>query len=171
VDLDLNVDIEAQEYRSAEKRLTLTLPTAKVLKVQRIQNATQWLNYNAKRETVLHEGGQEVTEVFHGTRSTSPDKIAMSPVGFDPKLGTSVVGVVWFASDAHYSACGYSYVNSTLSQDHHQTCEQLLLCNILRNAKPPRAPSTDVGQPGQIHEIREACRCLPTHIISYVWNR
>ena len=73
------------EWNIAVGREHKSLPSAKVIKLERIQNQWLWERYTFSMERLSEKNHCVVHEewLFHGTGSTSPEDIFLSEYGFD----------------------------------------------------------------------------------------
>ena len=102
----------------AEARLRATVPTAKLARVEQIQNVTLWSRFYTERAIMAqqHGDGQPAREeeLFHGTGSTPPQLIFNGQEGFDMRFSTAGLwGIAsYFAVEAGYSNTDkYCFVN------------------------------------------------------------
>ena len=89
-----------------------TMPAAKILKIQRIQNRKLWKVFKNEIEDVAmkNKGVANVKNLYHGTGKTPPQAIYDSEEGFN--LNYANVGM-W--GKANYFAFNSSYSNSYAS--------------------------------------------------------
>lgn len=108
------------EYMVILNLMRATMPTVKLVKMERIQSKHLWSEYFAARETLrqANKGNANEMLLFHGTRSTAPEVIYKGKHGFD--FRHSAEGMwgrgSYFAVNASYSH-GYAHpVESNLRQ-------------------------------------------------------
>ena len=125
----------SDEWNRIHSRVVETLPSAKILKLERIQN--QWLwekhTFSKQRMTVKNQGDVNEKELFHGTKSTPPEKIFKSEHGFDFR----------FASTGMWGEGTYFAVNAQYSNNYAHSVgdsKQMILAKVLTG---------------------ETCRCQP----------
>ena len=123
------------EWNRIHSRVVETLPSAKILKLERIQN--QWLwekhTFSKQRMTEKNRGDVNEKELFHGTRSTPPEKIFKSEHGFDFR----------FASTGMWGEGTYLAVSAQYSNNYAYSVgdtKQMILAKVLTG---------------------ETCRCQP----------
>ena len=98
---------ESPEHQKVAALFRSTLPNSRIVRIERIQNKVLWGNYQQRKkhlEKIVH--GRDVEKLlFHGTRSTEPEKIYAGEVGFD--MRRSARGMwgegCYFAVNASYS--------------------------------------------------------------------
>eukprot|EP01091_Cochliopodium_minus_P006377 TRINITY_DN1626_c0_g1_i1.p1 TRINITY_DN1626_c0_g1~~TRINITY_DN1626_c0_g1_i1.p1 ORF type:complete len:848 (-),score=282.41 TRINITY_DN1626_c0_g1_i1:26-2533(-) len=124
VDFENNCELfvespSSQDYIRIEKRIRETLPSCRILKIERVQNKLLWKKYCSNKELiVLQKGKCEVKELFHGTRSTDPSEVYDGQEGFDMRFcnqGMWGIGT-YFAQNASYSMKYSSKNNNGHSQ-------------------------------------------------------
>lgn len=95
-------------WRELEARLSASVPSAKLLRVEQIQNVRLYQLYCVQRAMLQNDhGGAPPTELelFHGTGRTEPHRIFNGQEGFDMRFCTQGMwGVAsYFAEQASYS--------------------------------------------------------------------
>ena len=93
-----------------------SLPSLKVIKIERIQNLFIWNNFmTEKRNLILKYTEDELNErfLFHGTSKTCPSQIYNSDIGFDIRYSNpGLYGYgIYFGIEASLSH-HYSYKNN-----------------------------------------------------------
>lgn len=88
------------------------MPTAQLVKIERIQNKKLWRLYQHEVEDITRKNGfkAEQMQLFHGTSATNPEKIYKGEEGFQKEYnnGTAIWGQAnYFAVKSEYSN-GYS---------------------------------------------------------------
>ncbi len=189
------VHCRSKEYHGVLALLRETLPSAVLISLQRIQNLWLWDKYHHCRERMLLKSPQAATEMqlFHGTRSTSPDQIYHSEYGFDFRLSSSTAlwgSGAYFASSARYSN---EYAYAIPGTDHRQVILAQVLtgdsCSWPEDRTLTRPPPKPVGnQPAgkvkfttnfydsvrghrshsDIYVIYEHEKAYPAYIITYI---
>ena len=100
------------EWKRIQSCMLKTLPSAQIVKLERIQN--QWLlekyTFSKQRMTEKNKGDVNEKELFHGTRGTPPEKVFKSEHGFDFRFSSHGMWGegTYFAVNAQYSD-GYAY--------------------------------------------------------------
>lgn len=112
-DLELKlVDKESQEYRRIRKKMRDSMPSVKILRLERIQNKWLWRKYVRHRKDMSEKNKGDINEkeLFHGTSATDPEKIYQSEDGFDMRYSRKGLWGQgsYFAEMASYSD-QYSY--------------------------------------------------------------
>lgn len=131
----------SDEWNIAVGRVHKSLPSAKVMKLERIQNQWLWERYAFSMERLSEKNHCVVHEewLFHGTGSTSPEDIFLSEYGFDFRLSRP---------DRLWGAGVYFAVNASYSDKYAHQCAQnqtkkLLLARVLTgetfHCKPDRS--------------------------------
>lgn len=102
---------ESDEYERVTNQFLLTLPRARILQVERVQNKLLWKRYRdcSKRMSDYNLYVRDEL-LFHGTRGTNPEQIYRGTDSFDLRCSS---GGMWgrgiyFAVNASYSN-GYAY--------------------------------------------------------------
>lgn len=139
---------ESPEYWQVASLFRNTLPSSRIVRIERIQNKVLWENYQQRKkrlEKVVHARDIEKL-LFHGTSTTEPEKIYAGEVGFDMRM--SAHGMwgegCYFAVNASYSI-GYAHrLSSGMSQ--------LLVARVLTG--------------GATHDDRQRGKVLPTRTSS-----
>ncbi|XP_065189999.1 uncharacterized protein LOC135820880 isoform X2 [Sycon ciliatum] len=101
------VNSSGDEYHLVQTLLHQSLPSARIHHVERIQNKFLWTRYCQTREMLRQKNGKAVEDkpLFHGTRTTAPEKIFKSEVGFDMRFSAKGIWgeANYFATEANYS--------------------------------------------------------------------
>jgi hypothetical protein len=149
----------SEEMRAVGDRVRATVPAARVVGLQRVQNRWLWEAYAFQRRRMVAHGGAAAAaelELFHGTKGNSPRLIYDGQTGFDPRFarsGTWGKGC-YFAASAAYSHAGYAYEAGTVGSV--ARCKQLLLASVLVGSStrlsgdqtltiPPERPRADAA--------------------------
>ena len=138
---------KSSEWNRIQSHVHKTLPSAQILKLERIQNQRLWDKYTLSKKQMIEKtkGDTNEKELFHGTRGTPPKKIFKSEHGFDLRFSSQGMWGegTYFAVNAQYSdRYAYSLGDS----------KQMILAKVLtgetcrcppdRNLKkPPIKPS------------------------------
>ena len=137
------------EWNRIHSRVVETLPSAKILKLERIQN--QWLwekhTFSKQRMAVKNRGDVNEKELFHGTRSTPPEKIFKSEHGFDFRFASKRMWGegTYFAINAQYSN-NYAYsVGDT---------KQMILAKVLTGETYHSPPDGSLKKPPVKSQLR-----------------
>lgn len=139
-----------QEWNDVAALMHKTLPTAVISKLERIQNEWLWKRYSFAKQRMIEKNGQDKLnerQLFHGTKSTTPDKIYQSEQGFDFRCSgeTNMWGAgTYFAVNASYSN-SYSY---SLTQND----KQMFLADVLTGVAYKCQPDGTLKKPPQNHD-------------------
>ena len=130
------------EWATIERLVHASLPTAHIKKVERIQNVWLWEKYCFSKERMHGQNKGIVNEkqLFHGTRSTAPEKIFKSRQGFDFRFcsrGMWGIGT-YFAVKAKYSD-NYAYQSGNF--------KQLILAKVLTGETHRCNPDSSLKKP------------------------
>jgi hypothetical protein len=132
----------SEEWAEIEKMIHVSLPSAKIQTLQRIQNQWLWEKYNFSKERMHEQNNGVINEkrLFHGTSSTPPEKIFRSSQGFDFRYCTrGMWGTgTYFAVNASYSD-NYAF-NSAGSK-------QLILAKVLTGETYRSSPDSSLKKP------------------------
>ena len=115
------LDQQSEEYERVTDQFLLTLPNAKILRVDRIQNKLIIRRYFHRSQLMKDFGTEDLREevLFHGTRGTQPELIYSGDEGFDLR----------FSAEGYWGRGNYFAVNSFYShayafkQDHDNRSE------------------------------------------------
>ena len=139
----------SSEYNTIQSRVLETLPSAKILKLERIQN--QWLwekhTFSKQRMTVKNRGDVNEKELFHGTRGTPPEKIFKSEPGFDFR----------FASNGMWGTGTYFAVNARYSDDYAYSArdsKKMILAKVLTGETYRCHPNGGLKKPPVKSQLR-----------------
>ena len=111
----LDPEAEVEEYDFVTNAFTQTLPDAKILRVQRVQNKVIWQQYlhcSMMMAQVEHPVlGEQL--LFHGTKRNNPELIYKGTEGFDMRFSAEGMWGKgnYFAVNASYSH-SYAFVTS-----------------------------------------------------------
>ena len=132
---------ESPEYKQVASLFRSTLPSVRIVRMERIQNKVLWDNYRQRKkhlEKIVRARDIEKL-LFHGTSTTEPERIYAGEVGFD--MRKSAQGLwgegCYFAVNASYSR-GYAH---RLSSDMYQ----MLVARVLTGGA-----THDDGQKGKV---------------------
>ena len=132
----------SSEWKKVSDLVKKTLTSAKLLSVQRIQNKWLWQRYcfSKQRMSDKNKGVVNEKELFHGTRSTPPEKIYKSEKGFDFRYSDDGLwgNGTYFAVNANYSS-KYAF-SSALGK-------QMILAKVLTGETVRCAPDTTLKKP------------------------
>ena len=144
---------KSSEWNRIQSHVNKTLPSAQILKLERIQNQWLWEKYtfSKQRMTEKNKGDVNEKELFHGTRGTPPEKVFKSEHGFDFRFSSHGMWGegTYFAVNAQYSdRYAYSARDS----------KQIILAKVLTGEtchcppdgslkKPPVKPSQSRSRP------------------------
>jgi hypothetical protein len=144
----------SDEWNKEVTKIQKTLPGATIVKLERIQNTWLWGRYSFAKERMLEINKGHVNEkhLFHGTRSTPPEKVFRSEIGVDFRFSREGLWGTgsYFAVNAAYSD---SYAYSTPGGG-----KQMFICKVLTGdsyeagtntdrslRQPPLKPATSQG--------------------------
>ena len=135
----------SKEWKDVETLMHATLPSARIQKLERIQNKWLWEKYCFSKERMSQQNNGVINEreLFHGTSTTPPEKIYKSRQGFDFRFCST--HTLWgtgtyFAVEARYSDAKYAY--------HLSGVKQLILAKVLTGeAYQSPTPERDLTKP------------------------
>ena len=94
-------------WAETEKRLQASVPSARLRRLEQVQNVRLWQRYYTERALLASELGVAPCEetLFHGTGKTPPHYIFNGDVGFDMRFcSAGMWGIAnYFAAEAGYS--------------------------------------------------------------------
>ena len=132
----------SKEWNAISSRVRKTLPSAQVVSVERIQNQWLWEKYHFSKQRMSekYEGIVNEKDLFHGTSSTSPEKIFKSEQGFDFRFcSRGVWGTgTYFAVNASYSNI-YAYTTGAK--------KQMILAKVLTGETCQCNPDSSLKKP------------------------
>eukprot|EP00117_Sycon_ciliatum_P036495 scpid69708/ scgid0819/ Probable poly [ADP-ribose] polymerase DDB_G0278045 len=141
---------ESAEFNKVQDLLQQSLPSAHVQRIERIQNKFLWTRYRQTRDMLREKNGGDVQEqhLFHGTRTTAPEKIFRSEVGFDMRFSSkgSWGEANYFATKAKYSDAFAHTLPSSTGQKQMFLAQVLIGDSIsLKRDRKLRMPPTKPG--------------------------
>ena len=164
------------EYRHVELKFFSTMTKENVIKcIERIQNKWLWKRYVQHRSMMdeKNNGAVNEMELFHGTRTTDPQKIYNSEEGFDMRYSSKGMwGVAnYFAVNASYS---HNYAHNDKSGQMKIFLVKVLTGDSFECSSdcslrmPPFKSSAKGVQLGQVHYdtvtgITKGCRVYMTY--------
>ena len=142
----------SQEWTVVSRKFSVTMPQANITKILRIQNQWLWEKYVQEKSRIHQKntGGVNEMELFHGTRSNSPEEIYNSEEGFDMRYSSQGMwGMAnYFAVTASYSdlyayasTAGASLFSRAISQ------KEIFLANVLTGDSYECAPDKTLRMP------------------------
>lgn len=137
----------SKEWNNEFSNIKKTLPGAIIVKLERIQNKWLWERYSFAKKRMSKTNNDHVNEkhLFHGTRTTPPEKVFNSEKGFDfrySKAGLWGMGS-YFAVNASYSD---AYAYQTMM--HGVNVKQMFICKVLTGESyVARAKDESLRQP------------------------
>ena len=178
----------SREWSEIEGMIHMTLPAARLVQIDRVQNCQLWEKYALEKRHMNQRNNGLVNEklLFHGTRKNNPKSVVQSLRGIDFRCSRRDHQLLWgtgayFAANANYSN-RYSYYNTQL-QAWQMTVVKVLTGNSYsyRNSNPSltRPPplfagsnllyDTVCGSSGgsDIYVVYDQDRAYPAYIISY----
>jgi len=172
------------EWSKVSQQFYLTLQSAKIVKIERVQNKWLWEKYSRHSERMTKTNNGIINEklLFHGTRNTPPSSIYNNEEGFDMRFSNAGMWGTgnYFAVNASYSD-GYAHhlLNSRI--------KQMFLAKVLTgNSKqlpcdyrlrlPPKLPTGDFrydtvrGNTGgsDVYIAYSNDKAYPFYLISYM---
>ena len=178
----------SEEWRNVEGLMHKTLPSAKVVQVDRIQNCQLWEKYALERSHMEQRNIGIINEkfLFHGTRKTNPRTVASSLRGIDFRLSRRDHQLLW--GNGTYFAVNASYSD----RYSHENCgvRELILVKVLTGhtcrynrshpsltRPPPLLPGSDrdrlydtvsgFAAGSDIYVVYDHDRAYPAYIVSY----
>ena len=132
------------EWTDIEMLVHASLPFARIQTLQRIQNEWLWEKYSFSKERMNEQNNGVVNEkrLFHGTRSTAPEKIFKSrQQGFDFRLCSRGMwgNGTYFAVSAKYSDA-YAFQS-------HDGSKQFILAKVLTGETYRCEPDSSIKKP------------------------
>ena len=132
----------SEEWTKIEKLMHASLPSARIQTLQRIQNRWLWDKFSFSKER-MHEQNKGIVnekQLFHGTRSTPPERIFKSRQGFDFRYCTrGMWGTgTYFAVNASYSD-NYAFCSAG--------AKQLILAKVLTGETYQCSPNPELKKP------------------------
>jgi len=175
------------EWSKVSQQFHLTLQSAKIIKIERVQNKWLWEKYNRHSERMTKTNNGVINEklLFHGTRATPPSYIYNNEEGFDMRFSNAGMWGTgnYFAVNASYSD-GYAHhlSNSRIKQMFLAkvlTGNSIQLCSDNRLRLPPvkeKLPTGDVrydtvkGNTGgsDVYIAYSNEKAYPFYLISYM---
>eukprot|EP01112_Ceratiomyxa_fruticulosa_P020406 TRINITY_DN6931_c0_g1_i1.p1 TRINITY_DN6931_c0_g1~~TRINITY_DN6931_c0_g1_i1.p1 ORF type:complete len:172 (+),score=43.69 TRINITY_DN6931_c0_g1_i1:1-516(+) len=169
----VEVLVNSEEYNEVKARVDQTLPSAKIVKIERVQNTWQWKHYTYMREN-LPSGNPCVEKMlFHGTGQNSPALIHQGGDGFDMRHSKEGMWgrANYFAQNASYSDA-YAYNGSGFKQmflarvavgkNHHTAPDSKII-------KPPEGYDNISGETNGsvVYMMYAPYRAYPEYLITY----
>ena len=100
------------EWSKVSQQLHTTLSSARIIKIERVQNKWLWEKYGQHPKRMKKKNGGVINEkmLFHGTRSNPPSSIYQDEEGFDMRFSNAGLWGTgnYFAVNASYSD-GYAH--------------------------------------------------------------
>ena len=177
----------SQEWNEIVSQVKVTLTTADVTGVERIQNRPLWERYCLEGRQMSSRNNGETNEryLFHGTRSTDPRQVVQSDSGIDFRYSARNNRLMW--GNGAYFAENASYSNS-YSYDLGNRRKQMLIVSVLTGisyhcgkrkephlTKPPeRVPNrlydTVYGESAGsgIYVVYDHFKSCPAYLITYI---
>jgi len=161
-------------WTSVLKTMQQTIPTAKIVKLERVQNKWQWEKYWFEKERVQRKNNVSTEKLlFHGTRTNTPNLIYDAEEGFDMRYSAAGMWgrASYFAQNASYSH-GYAYKNANFFQMFYaRVCIGKAHKCDSNNAiiKPPEGFDSVEGLTGNsvVHMLYTFGRAYPEFLITY----
>ena len=101
-----------QEWKEVETKFKKTMQTAKIEKIERIQNRKLWRVYRNELEDIKTKNKDDgnCKNMFHGTNATDPTVVYKSEEGFNVNYAKDGLWgkAIYFAENSSYSN-GYSF--------------------------------------------------------------
>ena len=101
------------EYLDVVKAFQSTLPTAAIVKIERIQNTWLWTRYQQDKQRIVQKSTTGANELilYHGTRTTDPVSVYKGAQGFDFR----------FSREGMWGTANYFAVNASYSHSYAHT--------------------------------------------------
>ena len=121
LDVEFKQVVESsQEWSDIMGIVHKTLPAARLVQIDRVQNCQLWEKYALEKRHINQRNNGLVNEklLFHGTRKNNPKSVVQSLTGIDFHCSRRDHQLLWgtgayFAANASYSN-RYSYYNTQL---------------------------------------------------------
>ena len=140
----------SQEWTVVSSKFSVTMPHVTITKILRIQNQWLWEKYAQEKSRINQKnaGGVNEMELFHGTRTNTPEKIYNSEEGFDMRYSSQGMwGMAnYFAVNASYSAM-YAYASISLLGGSSQ--KTIFLAKVLTGDSYECEPDKTLRMPPQ----------------------
>lgn len=146
----------SEEWNNEVSNIRKTLPGATIVKLERIQNKWLWERYSFAKKRMSKTNKDHVNEkhLFHGTRTTPPEKVFNSEKGLDFRFSNAGL---W--GTGSYFAVNASYSDAYAYQTMHgvNVIKQMFICKVLTGEsyvaeakdnslrQPPLKPVTSQG--------------------------
>ena len=177
-----------QEWSDVEGMVRKTLPAARLVQIDRVQNCQLWEKYALEKGHMNRRNNGFVNEklLFHGTHKNDPKSVAQSLRGIDFRCSRRDRHLLWgtgayFAANANYSN-RYSYYNTQL-----QAWQMIVVKVLTGNSCSYRNPNPSLTRPPplltgsnllydtvcgynsgtDIYVVYDQDRAYPAYIISY----
>ena len=140
-DLSLNpVKHNSDEWNMEVQSFHKTLSRASVTKLERIQNKWLWDHYSFAKKQMSKKNRGCVNEkhLFHGTRTTPPEKVFKSEKGIDFRFSRAGL---W--GEGSYFAVNASYSDNYAHTLPSSTTKQMLVCKVLTGVSYNAETNTD----------------------------
>ena len=140
--LSLNpVKRNSDEWNKEVQSFHKTLSRASVTKLERIQNKWLWDHYSFAKKQMSKKNRGCVNEkhLFHGTRTTPPEKVFKSEKGVDFRF--SRAAGLW--GEGSYFAVSSSYSDNYAHTLPSSTTKQMLICKVLTGESYNAETKTD----------------------------
>ena len=189
----LNVEFKpirrsSQEWSDIEGMVHKTLPAARLVQIDRVQNRQLWEKYALEKGHMNQRNNGLLNEklLFHGTRKNDPRSVVQSLRGIDFRCSRRDHQLLWgtgayFAANANYSN-RYSYHNAQL-----QAWQMIIVKVLTGNSCSYRKPNPSLTRPpplfagsnllydtvcgcsggSDIYVVYDQDRAYPAYIISY----
>lgn len=186
------VDKSSQEFLGLQAKLQLTLPTANLLRVTRVQNMWLWEKYQFHKDMMALKNKGKVNEMvlYHGSRGANPHVICRGEEGLDIRYSSKGLwGIAnYFTENAKYAndyahSCmttnerALLFVRVTLGEVNdygsHTDPElrmppPLPILNHHLNLFNPLYDSTSgITANTRVYMTYDNTKCYPTHILTY----
>ena len=177
-----------QEWSDIETMVHKTLPTARLVQIDRVQNLQLWEKYALEKGHMNRRNNGLMNEklLFHGTRKINPKSVVQCLRGIDFRCSRRDHQLLWgtgayFAANANYSN-RYSYYNAQL-----QAWQMIVVKVLTGNSCSYRNPDRSLTRPprlfagsnllydtvcghhggSDIYVVYDQDRAYPAYIISY----
>ena len=131
------------EWSKVSQKFLATMPSANIVKIERIQNKWLWEKYSQHSERMKRKNEGVINEMllFHGTRNTPPSCIYQDEEGFDTRFSNAGMwgNGNYFAVNGSYSH-GYAHSLSDGTQ-------QMFLAKVLTGHSIKQTSNSSLRMP------------------------
>ncbi len=138
------VNVESQEWKDLAMQFKLTQPTAKIIKIERIQNKKLWkIFHNEVKDLKEKYAGEDplIKILHHGTGNNKPEIIYQSEEGFN----------INYSNEGMWGRAIYFAVNSSYSHNYSFNAgpfRQMFMASVLIGKTQESLPKSSFREPG-----------------------